>query len=269
MKTEYSACALEFTDQVATIRIFRPKDLERGTADLHWELGEIFSALRGDKSIRVVVLTGTKGLFYAPRDRKFYEEHTGSAYLTEPPRAYETFTGIVRTHMAMAELEKPIVARVNGHAVGFGSSLVLACDFIVAVEDATIVDMHLGMGEVPEGGPNFGVVPGDGGAALVPLFMPPTMAKEYLMLAKRYKASELRDRGIVNYAEKPEELDDRVQDVIERLLRRPAYALAWTKRIINRQTIHQLNMTLDAGAAYEMVNFLQLERSGWKTENSL
>lgn len=269
MIQDLSACAFEKDGHVATIRIFRPKDLERGTADLHWELGEIFSALRGDKGVRAVILTGSEDLFYAPRDRQFYETHKGSEYLTKPTKAWETFTGIVRTHMAMAELEKPIVARVNGHAVGFGSSLVLACDFIVAVKDATIVDMHLGMGEVPEGGPSFGVVPGDGGAALVPLFMPPTMAKEYLMLAKRYKASELRDRGIVNYAVEEEDLDAKVDDLVAGLLRRPSYALAWTKRVVNRHLVNQLNMTLDAGAAYEMVNFLQLERNGWKNDFDL
>jgi enoyl-CoA hydratase/carnithine racemase len=123
--------------------------------------------------------------------------------------------------------------------------------------------MHLGMGEVPEGGPAFGIVPGDGGASLVPLFMSPAIAKEYLMLAKRYTSRELADAKIINAAVAPEDLDATVADYVERLLKRPSYALAWTKRIINRRIIDALNSSLDAGAAYEMVNFLQLDRTGW------
>jgi enoyl-CoA hydratase len=169
----------------------------------------------------------------------------------------------------MAELEKPIVAKVNGHAIGFGSSLVFACDLIVGAEDAVLVDMHLGMGEVPEGGPAFGIVPGDGGASLVPLFMSPVIAKEYLMLAKRYTARELADAKIINAAVAADQLDAAVDDYVTRLLKRPSYALAWTKRIINRRIVDTLNMSLDAGAAYEMVNFLQLDRMGWKDPETL
>ena len=84
------------------------------------------------------------------------------------------------------------------------------------------------------------------------------------MLAKRWTAEELAEARIINYAVSPEDLDDKVNDVVERLLKRPSYALAWTKRAVNRRIVDALNMTLDAGAAYEMVNFLQLEKFGWK-----
>lgn len=176
---------------------------------------------------------------------------------------------MLRTHSAMAEIEKPIIGKINGHAIGFGSSLAFACDLIVAARDAVLVDMHLGMGEVEEGGPEFGIVPGDGGASLVPLFMSPAIAKEYLMLAKRYTAQELADAKIINYAVDAAELDSVTNDLADRLLRRPSYALAWTKRVINRRIVDTLNMSLDAGAAYEMVNFLQLEKFGWTDPKEL
>jgi hypothetical protein len=60
-----------------------------------------------------------------------------------------------------------------------------------------------------------------------------------------------------------------VDDIVARLLKRSAYALAWTKRIANRHVVEQLNRTLDAGAAYEMVNFLQIEKLGWQDKKSL
>ena len=119
------------------------------------------------------------------------------------------------------------------------------------------------------GGPGFGIVTGDGGSSVVPLHMPIAMAKEYLMLAKPFTAAELAARGIVNYAVSAEELDAKTDEIVQALLRRSAYALAWTKRTINRRVADQLNMTLDASAAYEMVNFLQIGRLGGKDPKTL
>ena len=167
----------------------------------------------------------------------------------------------------MAEMEKPIVARVNGDAIGFGQSLVFACDIIVARKDANFLDHHMAGsfraeygGEMKDGGHAFSSVPGDGGMALVPLFMSPTKAKEYLMLAKPYTAVEMERMGVINYAVEPEELDAKVQEMVDGLLARGSYALAWTKRVVNRRVVDHLNMTLDAGIGYEMATFLQLDR---------
>lgn len=259
---ELTTCSLSIEGSVATVTITAPKALTGGTSDLHWELGHVFSDLRGDNSVRVIVLTGSHGEFYVPREKDFYDRPAARAYVTDPEKSWLTFTGVVRTHEAMAQIEKPIVAKVNGNAIGFGSSLVFACDLIVADREAQVVDMHLGMGEVAEGGPSFGIVPGDGGAPLVPLFMSPAVAKEYLMLAKRWSAAELAEHRIINYAVSGGELDGKVADIVAQLLKRPAYALAWTKRVANRRVIEALNSGIDAGAAYEMVNFLQLSRVG-------
>lgn len=105
--------------------------------------------------------------------------------------------------------------------------------------------------------------------ALVPLFMTPPLTKEYLMLAQEYTAKELAQRGISNHAVPGEQLDAKVQDIVQRLLQRSAYALAWRKRITNRHVVEQLNRTLDAGAAYEMVNVLQIEKLGWEDKKTL
>lgn len=264
----YPGFDIETEDQVATVRILPLTDMPPGT-DPHWQLGAIFSDLRGDNSIRVIVLTGAKdGEFMVSFPTQEYLGAAARKRLMEPHGQWRTFTGLIRCHQAMAEIEKPIVARLNGDAIGYGQSLMLACDLIVARQDAKVVDIHLGMGEVkpshgqyPVGMP-YGVVPGDGGLALAPLFMTPTKAKEYLMLAAEYTAADFARMGIINYAVPMAELDATVDDMVSRLLKRPAYALAWTKRIANRQVVAHLNMTLDAAAAYEMVNFLQLGEGG-------
>ncbi len=262
MSNSYGACTFEVDGPVATVTIIPPKSLTGGTADLHWELGEIFSDLRGDTSVRVVVLTGSGGEFYVPASAEFYDVPENRAYVSDPAGAWKTFMGIIRLHQAMAELEKPIVAKVNGDALGFGTSLVFGCDLIVAAEDAELIDIHLGMGEIEKGGPSFGIVTGDGGSALIPMVMSPAKAKEFLMLAKPYTAKEMAELGYINSAVPLDELDGVVDDMVARLLKRSSYALAWTKRTINRPLADHLNLTLDASAAYEMINFLQLEKLG-------
>lgn len=260
MGLHLESCRLSIDGPVATVTIIPPRNLTGGTADLHWELGEVFSHLRGDTSVRVIVFTGEDGEFYCPMSPEFYNTPELRKYVTHPPASFKTFTGIVRTHMAMAEIEKPIVGKINGDAAGFGSSLLFACDLIIGADDATMVDIHLGMGEAPQGGPSYGIVTGDGGSALVPLFFTPAKAKEVLFLAKPYTCRELADMDVINYAVPSEQLDAKVDEIVQALLRRSAFALAWTKRTANRGLVNHLNMTLDASAAYEMVNFLQLDR---------
>lgn len=259
----FGTCTVTVDAAVATIEIIPPAQLTGGTSDLHYDLARAFMRLRHLDEVRVIVLTGTDDEFYVPMPPAFYDSERARAYLADIPGAWRTFSGVVQVHEAMSQIEKPIVARVNGPAVGFGSSLVFASDLIVAANDAVIVDMHLGMGEVEEGGPRFGIVPGDGGAVVIPESMPRALANEALMLARRFDGAELARLGVINHAVPRHQLDATVGDMVAGLLRRSAYALAWSKRLINRQMRVSVQQGIDHGAAYEMVNFLQLDRNDW------
>ena len=160
----------------------------------------------------------------------------------------------------MCTIDKPVVAKVNGHAVGFGANLVLACDFIIAREDAIIADHHMSAGELVINGERKGsadhcMVTGDGGSVFAPLKMPMNMAKEYLMLARPFTAKELATMGVVNYAVPAEELDAKTDDIVQRLLKRNPYALALTKRVLNKQMLASFNLVHDASLGYEFLNF--------------
>ena len=192
----------------------------------------------------------------------------GKHKLTDPAAAWRVFSAIVRGHQALAEIEKPVIAKVNGPALGFGQSLAFACDLIVAQDDAVFMDHHIGAA-IPGRDQSYSNVPGDGGAALIPLFMTPPKAKEYLMLAKPYTGLELERMGLINYAVAADALDAKVDEMVQGLLAKGAYTLAWTKRLCNRHVVEQLNRVLDAGIGYEMVGFLQREARGGEDPNTL
>jgi enoyl-CoA hydratase len=263
---EYKTLRVSIENQVATVVIDHELDQRWGSEpgfSSHWEFADAMEALRADNGVRVVVITGSHGYFKSLRhdSLEWRERH-----VADVSQRWLTFTGLIRWHQAMAEMEKPIVAKVNGHATTSGQSIAFASDIIVARRDAIFMDNHMVQ---RHGDTSFSLVPGDGGAALIPLYMSPAKAKEYLMLSKPYTGAELAEMGLINYAVEPEELDAKVDEIVRQLLERGAYALAWTKRAVNRRIVEQLNQTLDAAAAYEMVNFMQLDKLGWKERRTL
>lgn len=241
------------SSEVARLRSAQPMpDVKLETAEALYKLGR-------DDGVRVVVLTGTGDEFkVAPRSSPWVETH-GS-----PADDWELMKGLTRVLQAFVELDQPIVAKVNGNAVGWGSSIVFASDFIFAADDAQLIDHHMGMGEAGYGRPDFGTVPGDGGSSFVPLHMSPCLAREYLFLGKPLTGRELAQMSVINGAAPAEDLDRIVDAFVKRLVARPQYALTWAKRVFNRRVRQNLDLTADASMAYEMLNFYQAaaERSG-------
>jgi enoyl-CoA hydratase/carnithine racemase len=246
--------------QVATIELKRIEKFaregqgegKRGGSQRAAEVGRALHELRDDKTVRVIVITGKEDVFTIPPSS--YGHHGN------PGGDWDIMNGVTRAVEAMCTIEKPVIAKLNGHAVGFGANLVLACDFIVAREDAIIADHHMSAGELfidgeMKGSAEHCMVTGDGGAVFAPLKMPVNIAKEYLMLARPFTARELAAMGVVNYAVPASELDAKTAEIAERLLRRNAYALAFTKRILNKQAMAAFNLVHDAALGYEFLNF--------------
>jgi enoyl-CoA hydratase len=257
---EYTCLNIERGDRVATIRLKSREAIERGDpikhTVVHTELADALQELRADNGVRIIVLTGTGNEFGTPP--------TSYGHHGNPGIDWDIMQGTTRCIEAFIETEKPIIAKVNGPAIGFRSSIIFASDIIVAREDALIADHHLGARELEVGSRRIGegVVPGDGGSVFVPLYFSPALAKEYLFLAKPYTAGDLAKMHLINYAVPADELDEKVEEIVQSLLKRPAYALAWSKRVVNRRIAQNFNQTFDAGIAYEILNFyMQTEES--------
>lgn len=248
---------LTINDGGAVVEVLiHPPHSSRGF--LQWELADFFGEIRGSTEARVITVTGAEdGIFVVPREWESEEEYRSYiATRNNPDTMWRTFGGVVRCHEAMLSLEKPIVAKINGNAIGFGSTFALACDFTVAREDAVIQDSHLAVDDASVGGGfHVGLVPGDGGGQMLPTIFPPAMVNEFLMLARPYRASELAARGFLNYAVPADEVETVAKALVDRLIQRPAQVLGWTKRLINAHRTRNLAGVLDAGVAYEMIGF--------------
>jgi enoyl-CoA hydratase/carnithine racemase len=230
--------------------------------------------LRWDDSVRIIVITGSEdGEFYWAPGPGYYDQQRLDRMnpINRGSGKWSHEQGAARVTEALAMIEKPVIARLNGHASSNGQSILFGCDLIVAREDAIITENHLGLATVtdhegvPHGYP-FPMTPGDGAGALVPLFMTPTKAKEYLFLSPKYTAKDLAAMNIVNYAVPMDQLDVVLDDLIERLLQRPARLLARTKRGVNKMLINQMNLAYDALAWSEALDFYELGRDNWKPD---
>ena len=140
----------------------------------------------------------------------------------------------------MLECDKPVIARVNGHAVGLGATVALMCDIIIAADTARIGDPHV----------NAGLVAGDG-ALIWPQLIGFARAKEYLFTGDLMTAAEAHRIGLINHVVPADALDEKVYGLARRLATGATESIRWTKQVINiplRQIAHS---TMDPSLSLE------------------
>jgi enoyl-CoA hydratase len=218
---------------------------------------------RYDDSIRVIVVTGRNdGAFYRVSRRPHYDvqQHADRLNPVHSPHMRQTAPARRSMTELLALIEKPVIARLNGDAIGLGQALLWGCDMVVAWEGAVVADVHTGQGDVIDSdgevrGFPWAVTPGDGAMAFLPASMTAVKLKEYMFLSRTWGARQLADMNLINYAVPMEQLDEVLNEIIEKLLARPAYVLAHTKKVCNKQLVQQWNTAQDLASAYEMLNF--------------
>jgi len=222
---------IEITDGIGVVKINRPQALNALNSEVVEELESALREVEQDADVKVVVITGAgEKAFVAGGDIK---EMSGM-----DPAAARAFSQ--RGHRLinfMAQIKKPIIAAVNGYALGGGLELALACDFIYASEKA-----KLGLPEV-----TLGVMPGFGGTQNLPRLIGPNRAKELIFSGKQLTAQQARDWGLVNEVVPGEELMSRVFESAKKIAANGPLAVAATKDAIN----NGLDMVKEDGLRYE------------------
>jgi len=209
----------EVADHVARVTIDRPEVLNAVDAATETELQRIWTAIEADRSIRAVVLTGAgERAFCTGADMKGGSGASGLDYWAMPRPG--GFGGI-----ALREtLDVPVIARVNGHAIGGGFEMVLGCDIVVASENASFA--------LPEA--RVGRLPLDGGMTLLQRQIPFRAAMGILLTGRRIRAAEALALGLVNEVVPAADLDAAVERWLAEILACAPLSVRAIKQVVRR-----------------------------------
>lgn len=213
-----SGLTVEEDGPVRIVRLNRPQTYNAIDRAMHHDLVEVWSRLEADPGARAVLLTGTGRAFSGGGDLDMVNAvHTDEVLREEIMR--ETRALI----LAMVDFRLPVVAAINGPAVGLGANVALMTDVVLMAEDAYLADPHV----------SLGLVAGDGGAAMWPVLASPIKLKEYLLTGDRISARAAEAMGMATRVVPNDQLLAEGLRVAHRLAGLPAQAAQDTKRAVN------------------------------------
>jgi len=143
----------------------------------------------------------------------------------------------------LLDVQVPVIAAINGDAIGLGCTLALFCDITVIAESARIGDTHV----------KVGLVAGDGGAVIIPMLVGIAKAKDMMMRGRILNGVEAERIGLVTHVRPTEQVLDEAKAIARELAALPRNAVGWTKLSVNKPLREQLNLVLDTSIAYEML----------------
>nr|MDO8082386.1 enoyl-CoA hydratase-related protein [Candidatus Freyarchaeota archaeon] len=231
----YQYIIVEKENGIATIKMNRPEKLNALNLELQEEMKEALDTLNMDDDVKVIILTGTGEAFSAGGDIGGMKE----AHQLDPlllRKGLYHYTSEVTNRIW--NIEKPIIAAVNGVAAGAACNWALASDFVIASENARFGEVFIHVGLVPDGG----------GSWLLPRLVGLQRAKEIILMGKMVSAKEAEQIGMVNKVVPEEELMPTVKEYAKRLADLPSRTLGAAKKTINRAMTTSLREAMD----YEM-----------------
>ncbi|MBO0849328.1 MAG: enoyl-CoA hydratase/isomerase family protein, partial [Pseudonocardia sp.] len=233
--TSYRDIRYEVEGAVAHLQLHRPDALNAWTPDLGRELLHAVRRAATDERVRAVLVSGAGRAFSAGADVKDRRELTDTGEVDLTSRLREIYNPIV---LAVREAPKPFVASVHGACAGLGASLALACDLIIAAEDAYLLLAFVRIGVMPDGGATAFLAERVGLAR----------AAELCMLGEKLPATKALEWGLVNAVHPVEALHSAARAVAERLAEAPTVALGSIKRALNAAAYPGLaeHVTLEA-----------------------
>lgn len=227
--SSYQFLKYSVNEGVAVITLNRPEVYNALNDEITFELQDALKAVAKDDQVRVVVVTGEGKAFCSGQDLKAASGNQKRSFLHSLHKRYNP---IIR---AMRELPKPIIGRVNGVAAGAGCSLALACDVIVAAEEATFIEVFI----------NIGLVPDSGSSYFLPRMVGTVKAFEMCSMGSRVGATEAQAIGLINKAVPMAQLDEAVKSYTDYYAKAPTKSIGIIKKMLNKSTSATLNDMLD------------------------
>jgi 2-(1,2-epoxy-1,2-dihydrophenyl)acetyl-CoA isomerase len=242
----YETVKWEQDGGVGRITLNRPETLNAWTEEFGRELGEVVNHRAADPSVRAVVITGAGRGFSSGADLKAgFSPHPDDQMPDVRKELTEYYHPII---VGIRELPKPVVAAVNGAAVGIGCSLALACDIVLAGESA-----FFGLAFV-----NIGLMPDGGSTLFVPAAVGKARAFQMAMMGERVPAPQALEWGLVNAVHPDAELLPAAEQLAQRFAAGPTLSYAGTKQALNQMLYPNMEEQLELEAELQH----QLARTG-------
>jgi 2-(1,2-epoxy-1,2-dihydrophenyl)acetyl-CoA isomerase len=214
---------------IALITLNRPEAFNAFDDKQSFELQDALKAVDKDKTARVLILTGAGKAFCSGQDLKAI---SGQANRSLSDSLYKRYNPIIR---AIRHLNIPVICRLNGVAAGAGASLALACDMIIASEQASLIEVFVNVGLVPDSGSSF----------FLPQLVGYQKAFELCTLGTKVTAAEALHLGLVNKVVAADELDATVDEIATRYAKAPTKAIGLMKKMLNKGMTSNLNDMLE------------------------
>ena len=239
--SRYKALKLSLNDGIMTVMLSNPARRNAVTQRMSDELATFWEDLLVDPDVKAIIFTGEGKDFCSGAD---IGQLIGDGSEGEKATCYvNRATRYARKHViGILDCEKPVIAKVRGVAYGMGLSMALACDMVFVSDTARLCDSHV----------KIGLVAGDGGVLLWPLAVGIHRAKEYLMTGEPLDGKKAEEIGLVNRCLPDDQLDQHVQNMVEKLVNLPPHAVNYTKASLNLVLKQLASTAFEASLAYEV-----------------
>ncbi|HWB63335.1 MAG TPA: enoyl-CoA hydratase-related protein [Chitinophagales bacterium] len=214
---------------ICRITLNRPDVFNSFNEEMSAEFIDALKKAGKEGSVRVAIISGSGKAFCSGQDLKDIKGQTGVRSLSDS--VYRRYNPMI---MAIRDMAKPVICRLNGVAAGAGASLALACDIVVAAENASLIEVFANVGLVPDSGSSF----------FLPRLVGYNKAFELITLASKVSAAEAKDMGIIYKVVPVEELDTATDELANRYATGPTKAYAMIKKMLNKAYTANLNEML-------------------------
>jgi 2-(1,2-epoxy-1,2-dihydrophenyl)acetyl-CoA isomerase len=232
----YETLIWEQSGGTGRLTLNRPETLNAWTAEFGHELKQVLDGEAADASVRAVLITGAGRGFSSGADLKAgFDPHPDDSRPDVKKELDEVYHPII---VAVRRLEKPVVAAVNGPAVGIGASLAFACDLILAAESS-----YFGLAFV-----NIGLMPDGGSTLFVPAAVGKARAFQMALLGERVPAPKALEWGLINQVHPDDRLMDEAGALVEKMAAGPTRSYASSKKALNNMLFPNMQQQLDLEA---------------------
>lgn len=229
--------AVERRGRILVLKMNRPESLNAMTDSLHRQLAGVFREVADDGEADVVILTGEGRAFSAGGDLDWIA--------TQPSEEFQqSFREGRRIIADLLDVPQPVIAAVNGHAIGLGATIALFCDFVYVAETAKLGDPHVVLG----------LVPGDGASVIWPVVAGSVKAKQHLLTGDPVDGREAEAAGMVTEARPADQVMGAAEAMAERMLGLPQTAVRGTKLAVNSPLRQALGGLLDLSLTVERIS---------------